>query len=79
MRKLLWTLLTAAVLTAAGPLMPVDAQAIPSQPDFTRNGALLGHKSYSGLIPLIAGVVPPATIQPGHRLARRVLRQRRGT
>ena len=40
MRKLLWTLLTAAVLTAAGPLMPVDAQAIPSQPDFTRNGAL---------------------------------------
>jgi len=40
MRKLLWTLLAAAVLTAAGPLRPTDALAIPSQPDFTRNGAL---------------------------------------
>jgi hypothetical protein len=40
MRKLLWTLLAAAVLTAAGPLRATDALAIPSPPDFTRNGAL---------------------------------------
>ena len=32
--------------------------------DQTRNGALLGHKSYSGLIPLIAGVVPPERLPP---------------
>lgn len=40
MRKLLCTLLAAAVLTVAGQAMPGDALAIPSQPDFTRNGAL---------------------------------------
>lgn len=40
MRRLLLTLLAAAVLTAAGQLRPTDALAIPSPPDFTRNGAL---------------------------------------
>jgi|GEM_PF-1788910 tetratricopeptide (TPR) repeat protein len=40
MRRLLMTLLAAAVLAAAGPLAPDKAHAIPSPPDFTRNGAL---------------------------------------